>query len=117
MHLREPAAPLPRRFTAQALANTIWALATLRHCPPAPWFAAFTQQVQAQLQFFNPAGLGQLFFGMGVLGHKPSEEVAAALLQRVGALAAGAAARCRCMPTGVACVWRWPGGGTVLRTC
>jgi hypothetical protein len=66
----------------------MWGLATLRTSPPEPWLASFMQQVvQQQLQHLTPAGLGQLFYGLGVLGHKPSEEAITAMLQQVGALA------------------------------
>jgi hypothetical protein len=74
------------RFTAQALANTLWGLATLRTAPPEPWLRSFMQQVAAQLPQCTPAGLGQLFFGLGVLGHKPSDEAVTAMLQQVGRL-------------------------------
>jgi hypothetical protein len=57
----------------QALANTLWALATLHYYPSSQWFDAFEQQLLVQLPSFTKAHLNCTVWAMLAVKWEPKE--------------------------------------------
>ena len=62
-------------FRLQALANTLWALATLHYHPSSPWLDAFEQQLSVQLPSFTKAHLNCTVWAMSALKWEPKGTV------------------------------------------
>ncbi|GBF98380.1 hypothetical protein Rsub_10775 [Raphidocelis subcapitata] len=79
-----------RRPCAQALSNSIWALATLRLAPPRGWLAEWLAAAGGVLRDFTPQGLANSLWALARLGVAPDDAWLASACAAAGRqLAAG----------------------------
>jgi hypothetical protein len=65
--------PLLSTFKPQGIANTLWALASLRHNPGEAALGRFVAAAEPQLGAFKPQNITNTLWALATLGHHPGE--------------------------------------------
>lgn len=71
-----------RSRSPQALANTLWALATLHYTPSEAWMTSYDAQLAAHLPSFTPAHVAMTLWAMSSLGWLPQQPLWQQLQER-----------------------------------